>query len=231
MPTLILCDNAGQCERLDELLADRTRDGIAAVGSPATLAVGRARRRIRRPAGRRRSRDSGCSPTTRSSGASDASGARGGMPAGTSLEAVTALKPGDYVVHLEHGVGIFRGIETIFVKESTVEVAVVEYEGGDRLNVPLYRIDQLERYRAASDVSADAPPPRLHQLGWPALGAAARPHARRDPGDDDASCSSCMRAARSRTGRRTRPMAPGSGSSSRRFSSRIRRTSARRLAM
>jgi transcription-repair coupling factor (superfamily II helicase) len=42
---------------------------------------------------------------------------------------------------------------------------VVEYEGGDRLNVPLYRIDQLERYRAAGDVSADAPPPRLHRLG------------------------------------------------------------------
>ncbi len=164
IPTLILCDNAGQCERLDELLADRTRDGIASVGSPATLAVGvldggflvppvgaesglrvltdheifRRERRIRR--------------ARRYAG-------------GTSLEAVTALKPGDYVVHLEHGVGIFRGIETIFVKESTVEVAVVEYEGGDRLNVPLYRIDQLERYRAASDVTADAPPPRLHKLG------------------------------------------------------------------
>ena len=49
--------------------------------------------------------------------------------------------------------------------QSTVEVAVVEYEGGDRLNVPLYRIDQLERYRAADDVSDDAPPPRLHKLG------------------------------------------------------------------
>jgi transcription-repair coupling factor (superfamily II helicase) len=41
----------------------------------------------------------------------------------------------------------------------------VEYEGGDRLNVPLYRIDQLERYRSADDVSDDAPPPRLHKLG------------------------------------------------------------------
>ena len=37
---------------------------------------------------------------------------------------VTALKPGDYVVHLEHGVGIYRGIETIFVGQSTIEVAV-----------------------------------------------------------------------------------------------------------
>ncbi|MBM3900323.1 MAG: DEAD/DEAH box helicase, partial [Gemmatimonadetes bacterium] len=41
----------------------------------------------------------------------------------------------------------------------------VEYEGGDRLNVPLYRLDQVEKYRAAGDVSDEAPPPRLHKLG------------------------------------------------------------------
>jgi transcription-repair coupling factor (superfamily II helicase) len=46
-----------------------------------------------------------------------------------------------------------------------VEVAVVEYEGGDRLNVPLYRIDQLERYRSATDVGSEEAPPRLHKLG------------------------------------------------------------------
>src|SRR5205814_2451011 len=76
-----------------------------------------------------------------------------------------SLREGDYVVHLEHGVGIYRGIETIVVGQSTIEVAVIEYEGGDRLNVPLYRIDQLERYRSAGDVSEDSPPPRLHKLG------------------------------------------------------------------
>ena len=76
----------------------------------------------------------------------------------------SALRPGDYVVHLEHGVGIYRGIETIFVGQGTVEVAVLEYEGGDRLNVPLYRLDQLERYRAAGD-DGERPPPKLHRLG------------------------------------------------------------------
>ena len=48
--------------------------------------------------------------------------------------------------------------------ESTLEVAIVEYEGGDRLNVPLYRLDQLERYRAGGD-DGDRPPPRIHRLG------------------------------------------------------------------
>ena len=158
IPTVILCDNAGQAERLDELLND---DRV----SPASLAIGvldggfvippsgasfsgyrvltdheifRRERRFRRA---RR------------------------YVTGSALESLTALKPGDYVVHLEHGVGIYRGIEKMFVRESTVEVAVIEYEGGDRLNVPLYRIDQIERYRSADDISSEAPPPRLHSLG------------------------------------------------------------------
>ncbi|HET7613260.1 MAG TPA: transcription-repair coupling factor, partial [Gemmatimonadaceae bacterium] len=158
IPTVILCDNVGQAERLDELLND---DRV----SPASLAIGvldggfvipprgadfpgyrvltdhevfRRERRFRRA---RR------------------------YATGSALESLTALKPGDYVVHLEHGVGIYRGIEKMFVRESAVEVAVIEYEGGDRLNVPLYRIDQVERYRSAADVTADTPPPRLHALG------------------------------------------------------------------
>jgi transcription-repair coupling factor (superfamily II helicase) len=158
IPTTILCDNPGQAERLDELLND---DRV----SPASLAIGvldggfliaprgndfpglrvltdheifRRERRFRRS---RR------------------------YATGTALESLTALKPGDYVVHLEHGVGIYRGIEKMFVRESTVEVAVIEYEGGDRLNVPLYRVDQIERYRAAADMTSDSPPPRLHSLG------------------------------------------------------------------
>ena len=158
--TIILCDNAGQAERLDELLADgpgRPSPGGLAIGvlgggfvipGESGGAVGlrvltdheifRRERRIRRS---RR------------------------YATGVALEAVTALKLGDYVVHLEHGVGIYRGMSTIFAGETTIEVIVIEYEGGDRLNVPLYRIDQVERFRAVGDVSEDAPPPRLHQLG------------------------------------------------------------------
>src|SRR2546430_6438390 len=79
--------------------------------------------------------------------------------------ATRALRGGDFVVHLEHGIGIYRGIQTIAVGSDggSLEVAVVEYEGGARLNVPLYRLDQLEPYRAAGD--GDAPAPRLHRLG------------------------------------------------------------------
>jgi len=151
-PTLLLCDNEGQLERMEELLEEGGRFGTA-----ATLAIGaldggfvmptlrvltdheifRRARRLRRP---RRYREA--APST----------------------ATGALAVGDYVVHLEHGIGIYRGIDTITAGESTLEVAIVEYEGGDRLNVPLYRLDQMERYRAAGE-DGDRPPPRLHRLG------------------------------------------------------------------
>jgi transcription-repair coupling factor (superfamily II helicase) len=151
-PTLILCDNEGQLERMEELLDESGRR----FGN-ATLAIGaldggfvmpslrvltdheifRRARRLRRP---RRYREA--------------------APSG----ATGALTLGDYVVHLEHGIGIYRGIQTITAGESTLEVAIVEYEGGDRLNVPLYRLDQLERYRASGD-DGDRPPPRIHRLG------------------------------------------------------------------
>ena len=77
MPTIILCDNEGQCERLDELL----NEDDDAAPSPAALVDRRARWRIRDPAARRESAIApacASSPTTRSSAASAASAARGG---------------------------------------------------------------------------------------------------------------------------------------------------------
>ncbi|MEO7363683.1 MAG: transcription-repair coupling factor, partial [Gemmatimonadaceae bacterium] len=150
--TVILCDNAGQAERLDELLSE---DGplhaslaIGVLGGgfivPGKMRVLTDHEIFRRDRRLRRTRK---------------------YSTGAALESIGALKAGDYVVHLEHGIGIYRGIEKVFVREATIEAVVIEYEGGDRLNVPLYAIDQIERYRSATDVSADAPPPRLHKLG------------------------------------------------------------------
>ena len=143
--TVILCDNEGQLERLDELVgSDRARLAVGALDGGFVLPslrvltdheIFRRARRLRRP---RRYRNA------------SAVGAR-------------PLAVGDYVVHLEHGIGIYRGLQTISVGEGQLEVAVVEYEGGDRLNVPLYGLDQLESYRSGDDGAA--PPPRLHHLG------------------------------------------------------------------
>ena len=159
-PTIILCDNEGQCERLDELLSDEDRNP-----SPAALVVGVVAGGFVVPGDGRRAAGGLRILTDHEIFRRERRIRRARRyVAGAAIDTMS-LKPGDFVVHLEHGVGIYRGIETIFVGQSTIEVAVVEYEGGDRLNVPLYRIDQLERYRSADDVSADSPPPRLHKLG------------------------------------------------------------------
>jgi transcription-repair coupling factor (superfamily II helicase) len=147
-PTVILCDNEGQLERLEELIgADRATLAVGALDGGFIMPtlrvltdheIFRRARRLRRP---RRYRSA------------------------VTTAASRPLTPGGYVVHLEHGIGIYRGLQTIAVGADgvTLDVAIVEYEGGDRLNVPLYRIDQLEPYRTAGD--GDAPPPRLHRLG------------------------------------------------------------------
>jgi len=162
MPTIILCDNSGQAERLDELLA--TGPGSP---SPAGLVIGVLGGGFVIPPPAGRDRSEGLRVLTDHEIFRRERRIRRARKyaTGTALEAVTALKPGDFVVHLEHGVGIYRGLSTIFAGETSVEVCVIEYEGGDRLNVPLYRIDQVERYRSAADVTEDAPPPRLHKLG------------------------------------------------------------------
>jgi transcription-repair coupling factor (superfamily II helicase) len=157
VPTVVLCDNEGQCERLDELLNEDAWEP-----SPAALVVGALGGGFVIPAG---DHTGGLRVLTdHEIFRRERRVRRARRYVSGGVESL-ALKAGDYVVHLEHGVGIYRGIETIFVGQSTIEVAVVEYEGGDRLNVPLYRIDQIERYRGADDVDSDAPPPRLHKLG------------------------------------------------------------------
>jgi transcription-repair coupling factor (superfamily II helicase) len=162
-PTVILCDNEGQVERLDELLAER-----GGGPSPAALSVGVLGGGFIIPPGAVQTTEAsrGLRLLTDHEIFRRERRIRRARRYTTGIAADTlSLRVGDYVVHLEHGVGIYRGIETIFVGQSTIEAAVVEYEGGDRLNVPLYRIDQLERYRSAGDLSSDNPPPRLHKLG------------------------------------------------------------------
>jgi transcription-repair coupling factor (superfamily II helicase) len=150
---LVLCDNEGQLERLEELLGEggrfpeRLHLAVGALDGGFTLPglvvftdhqIFRRARRIRRP---RRYRQA--------------------SPVGV----VAALKPGDAVVHLEHGIGIYRGMQTIPVADGTLNVAAVEYHGGDLLHVPLYRIDQLERYRGVEAEGSETPPPKLDHLG------------------------------------------------------------------
>ena len=72
------------------------------------------------------------------------------------------LKPGDYVVHSEHGVGRFLGLREIAQGENKGDFMLIEYLGGAKLYVPLTRLDLVQRFRGAGD---GGPEPTLDRLG------------------------------------------------------------------
>jgi transcription-repair coupling factor (superfamily II helicase) len=150
--TLILCDNEGQLERLQELLAEL---GASAGVSLATGSIAggfvvpaapvlreltdheifRRTRRLRR---KRQFRG------------------------GAALESFAALRPGEYVVHMDHGIGRFRGTELVRLGAEEFETIVIEYAGGELLRVPVHRVDLVERWTSERE---DAAPPKVHKIG------------------------------------------------------------------
>ena len=70
------------------------------------------------------------------------------------------MRPGDYVVHIEHGIGLFRGLVRLDLEGVEREYLQVDYAAGDRLYVPIHQADRLSRY-----VGVDDRPPVLNRLG------------------------------------------------------------------
>ncbi|KAJ56802.1 transcription-repair coupling factor [Actibacterium mucosum KCTC 23349] len=62
------------------------------------------------------------------------------------LTETQSLSPGDLVVHVEHGVGRYKGLETITAAGAPHECLSLEYAGGDRLFLPVENIELLSRY-------------------------------------------------------------------------------------
>ena len=85
---------------------------------------------------------------------------RGALEAGSE----TALRIGDAVIHIEHGIGRLRGIESVAATGIAEQEALrIEYAGGAVLMVPVGEIEQVWRYGAESEaVSLD----RLDGEGW-----------------------------------------------------------------
>jgi transcription-repair coupling factor (superfamily II helicase) len=67
---------------------------------------------------------------------------------------LSALGRGDLVVHLEHGIGKYLGLEPITVGKSQHDCVMLEYHGGDKLYIPVENIDVLSRYGSSEDVIA-----------------------------------------------------------------------------
>jgi len=152
--SLVLCDNQGQCDRLEEILG-----GSKKIPPGAHLVVGSLSagfmlesaapplqvvtdheifRRSRRVRSRRRFRGA------------------------VALESLSQLSLGDHVVHMDHGVGVFRGLQHVKVGGEELESMAIEYAGGEILRVPVYRLDLVERWVGESESVA---PPAVHRIG------------------------------------------------------------------
>ena len=74
------------------------------------------------------------------------------------------LKPGDYVVHAEHGVAQYLGLREIAQGEAQGDYMLLEYAGGAKLYVPLTRMDLVQRFRGAGE--AKPPLDRMGGATW-----------------------------------------------------------------
>jgi len=70
------------------------------------------------------------------------------------------LQVGDYVVHVEHGIGQYQGLKEISQGDGAAEFMLLEYAEAARLYVPLTRLDLVQKYRSAEGVK-----PGLNHLG------------------------------------------------------------------
>jgi transcription-repair coupling factor (superfamily II helicase) len=74
---------------------------------------------------------------------------------------IADLKPGDFVVHTQHGVGKFLGIRAIAQGEQAGDFMLLEYAAEAKLYVPLTRMDLVQKYRGAGE----GPAPPLDRMG------------------------------------------------------------------
>lgn len=79
---------------------------------------------------------------------------------GKKIQSFTELSIGDYVVHEDHGLGIYRGIEKIEQDKVIKDYLKIEYADGGNLYLPATRLDGIQKY-AGSDAKA----PKLNKLG------------------------------------------------------------------
>ena len=87
------------------------------------------------------------------------------------LTEASTLSPGELVVHKEHGIGRFEGLETLEVQGITHDFLKLVYHGGDRLYVPVENIEVISRYGDADDTTQLD---KLGGLAWQQRTATAR---------------------------------------------------------
>ncbi|MEQ2838179.1 transcription-repair coupling factor [Dorea formicigenerans] len=79
---------------------------------------------------------------------------------GRKIQSFSELKPGDYVVHENHGLGIYQGIEKIEVDKISKDYMKISYAKGGNLYIPATQLDLIQKY-----AGSDSKKPKLNRLG------------------------------------------------------------------
>ena len=84
------------------------------------------------------------------------------------------LRAGDYVVHVDYGIGRFVGLVRRTLDGAEREFLCVEYDGGDQLFVPVYQADRLSRYIGPGGEAAATDPAGRQRMGATSSSACAK---------------------------------------------------------
>lgn len=79
---------------------------------------------------------------------------------GSKINDINKLKIGDYVVHVSHGIGIYKGIITLTVKGLKKDFLTISYKNSDKLYVPVEKIEYISKYS-----SNEGAKPKINKLG------------------------------------------------------------------
>lgn len=85
------------------------------------------------------------------------------------------LKPGDLIVHKQHGIGVYEGLKVMPIQGIDAEFIQLKYKDNDRLYLPVYRVHQIQKY---SGPSAAALVDKLGGPGWEKTKTKVRSHLR-----------------------------------------------------
>ncbi len=77
-----------------------------------------------------------------------------------TMRELTGLHPGDYIVHIDHGIGKFGGLEKIDINGKTQEAIKLVYRDQDTLYVSIHALHKISKYKGK-----DAEPPKIYKLG------------------------------------------------------------------
>jgi transcription-repair coupling factor (superfamily II helicase) len=198
--TLFVMPGRGTAERLVEILAEYGVDAQltlsgenieAPVDSPVIATVGRLSSGFELPRARLLVHvetdvfDEASDPVERRGAVSEGKRQKDGKKRRSKTAAFLSdfrdLRPGDYVVHIDHGISRFGGLQTLELGPRSGEFMLLYYADDARLYVPVERLDLVQRYSSAEGHQPQLD--RLGGLGWQKTKAKAK-RAMRDMADE-----------------------------------------------